>query len=69
MKKAFIIASLACIVFSACSNNSNTESKTSPVTEQESMSTDSTIMNPDSTKAKADKMAKDSADAAHGHSH
>lgn len=67
MKKLFVIASMA-IVLSACSNNSKNESETS--TQQETMSVDSNSMNNiDSTKAVADKMAKDSADAAHGHSH
>lgn len=67
MKKVIIITSLACIVFSACSNNPNNASETPAVTEQKSMSVDSTRT--DSTKAAADKMAKDSADAAHGHTH
>ncbi|HQS22855.1 MAG: hypothetical protein V4546_05570 [Bacteroidota bacterium] len=66
MKKVVIITSLACIVFSACSNNPNNASETPAVTGQKSMSVDST--GTDSTKA-ADKMAKDSADAAHGHTH
>ncbi len=70
MKKVFIIASLACIILSACSSNSNNESDTSTQNGQGTMGVDSTSMNyTDSTKAAADKMAKDSADAAHGHSH
>ncbi len=70
MKKVFIIASLVCIVFSACSNNPNNTTDTPAATEQESVSADSSSMNyTDSTKVAADKMAKDSADAAHGHAH
>jgi len=71
MKKVFIIASMACtILFSACSSNSNNESDNSNKNGLETMGIDSTSMNDtDSTKAALDKMAKDSADAAHGHSH
>lgn len=68
MKKLLIVTTLAFGLLTACSN-ANTESETSPVAEQETMSADSTVMKPDSTKTAADKMATDSADAAHGHSH
>ncbi len=68
MKKLLILTTLACGLLTACTNNSNKESE-STLTEQETMSADSTMMNSDSTQSAADKMAKDSADAAHGHSH
>lgn len=67
MKKLFFIAAMA-MTLSACSNNSKNESETS--TQQETMSVDSNSINStDSTKAVTDKMAQDSIDAAHGHSH
>ncbi|RWZ89428.1 MAG: hypothetical protein EO766_04310 [Hydrotalea sp. AMD] len=70
MKKVFIIASMACIILSACSNNTNKESDASTQNEQETMGADSNNMSvTDTTQAAADKMAKDSADAAHGHTH
>jgi len=69
MKKLFIVATLGCLIFSACSNSSNNSTDTS-ATAQDSLITDSiSTSNADSTKAEAEKMAKDSADAAHGHSH
>ncbi|MBC7654697.1 MAG: hypothetical protein H7098_09530 [Oligoflexus sp.] len=56
------------ITFSACSNNSKTESETS--TQEEGMSADSSSMNAmDTTKTEVGKMAQDSIDAAHGHMH
>jgi uncharacterized lipoprotein len=70
MKKLLVIAVMA-ITLSACSNNAKTESETS--TQEEKMSVDSNSMNGmngmDSTKTEADKMAQDSLDAAHGHTH
>lgn len=67
MKKLFFIASMA-VVLSACSNNAKTESETA--TQKDTMVVDTnSVNNIDSTKAAADKMAKDSADAAHGHTH
>lgn len=69
MKKLLILTTLTCGLLTACSNNSNKEAETPPVSEQETMAADSTLMNPDSTKEAADKMTKDSTEAAHGHSH
>ncbi|WP_276348904.1 hypothetical protein [Daejeonella sp. JGW-45] len=69
MKKLFITATLACLIFSACSNSSNNSTDTS-ATAGDSLITDTiSTSNADSTKSAAEKMAKDSADAAHGHSH
>lgn len=70
MKKVFIIASMAVILFSACSNNPNKESETPAQNETETMSADTSAMvSPDSTVVDTEKAAKDSADAAHGHTH
>lgn len=67
MKKLLVIAVMA-ITFSACSNNSKTESETS--TQEEAMSADSSRMNAmDTTKTEVGEMAQDSLDAAHGHTH
>lgn len=67
MKTLLIIAVMA-ITFSACSNNSKTESETS--TQEEAMNADSSSMNAmDTTKTEVGEMAQDSIDAAHGHTH
>jgi len=69
MKKLFSVVLMGCL-FTACTDNAQKETETTTVSEPAKMSGDSlTRMNADSTKAAADKRAKDSADAAHGHSH
>lgn len=71
MKRVFIISALALGLLTSCSENSNKESESSSTetVEQPTNSNTNTINSADSIKAAADKMAKDSADAAHGHTH
>lgn len=73
MKKLLILATVSFGLFTACSNNADKEAGSTSDTTQESMemTVDSAAANAyaDSTQAAAEKAAKDSADAAHGHSH
>ncbi|MEJ7779277.1 MAG: hypothetical protein WKF68_06775 [Daejeonella sp.] len=72
MKKLFILITMSFGLFTACSSNANRETEAASGTEQEQMEMAADSTNPaftDSAKAAADKAAKDSADAAHGHSH
>lgn len=72
MKKLFILTTMAFGLFTSCTSSANKETEAQSGTDQEQMempadSTNSAFT--DSAKAAADKAAKDSADAAHGHSH
>lgn len=69
MKKVFIISTLALGLFTSCSNNSEKEATPPTETVQPIDAANSAVNSADSIKAAADKMAKDSADAAHGHTH
>jgi outer membrane biogenesis lipoprotein LolB len=71
MKTVFIISALALGLLTSCSENANKEpeSSSTETVEQPANSDTNTINNTDSIKTAADKAAKDSADAAHGHSH
>ncbi|WP_411272719.1 hypothetical protein [Daejeonella sp.] len=67
MKKIFILTTMVLGLFTACSSNANkeTEAESGIAQEQMKMSADST----NSAFTDSAKAAKDSADAAHGHSH
>ncbi|MHB1179596.1 MAG: hypothetical protein ACYCZO_14860 [Daejeonella sp.] len=72
MKKLFLFTTVALGLFTACSSNTEKKSDAASDTamQQMEMSADTAASTmADSTNAAADKTAKDSADAAHGHSH
>lgn len=69
MKKVLIMVSMV-VAFAACNDSSTTETDAPKPGEPEATYVDSSAMNyEDSIKAAADKTAKDSAEAAHGHTH
>lgn len=69
MKKAFLITTLVCGMLTACSDNTNTKTE-APIKEVTTVAPDSTpSIRTESAKAAEEKRVKDSADAAHGHTH
>lgn len=69
MKKVFLITTLVCGMLTACSDNKNTKTET-PSPEVTTVAPDSaSSISTESAKAAEEKRIKDSADAAHGHTH
>ncbi|MEO6135297.1 MAG: hypothetical protein ABIP35_09100 [Ginsengibacter sp.] len=70
MKRVFIMVSMI-VALAACNDSSTTETVAPKQTETETTTTveNSKTNYEDSPKAAADKMAKNSVDAAHGHTH
>lgn len=72
MRKLLIFATLGMGLLAACSSNTEKEAEVASDTTMEQMEMSADTINSaltDSAKIAADKAAKDSADAAHGHSH
>lgn len=69
MKKLFSAVLVGSLLI-ACADDSNKAADSTTITEPATISNDSImLMNADTIKTAADKRAKDSAEAAHGHSH